>query len=189
MSAAARRTRKTAVAARRRASAPPPEVEAVFRACPKELQPKLRQLRRLILETAAATAGVGPLEEALKWGQPSYLTTASKSGSMVRIDQVKSTPGHYAIYFHCQTDLVATFRELYPDAFSFGGNRSILFSSGDAIPQEPLRHCIALALTYRLRKRARARIDEVLVPMPCGGAPRPPAGRQRQAGRPRVRPW
>jgi hypothetical protein len=62
-----------------------------------------------------------------------------------------------AVYFHCQTDLVATFRELYPDEFRYGGNRSILFNTDDAIPEPALRHCVALALTYHLNKRKRAR--------------------------------
>ena len=31
------------------------------------------------------------------------------SGSTIRIDQVKSAAGQYAVYFHCQTDLVETF--------------------------------------------------------------------------------
>ncbi|WP_199699117.1 hypothetical protein [Oleomonas cavernae] len=85
-------------------------------------------------------------------GQPSYLTP-SKSGSTVRIDQVKALPGQYAMYFHCQTDLVETFRHLYPDDFSFGANRALLFDVKRAVPEVPLRHCIALALTYHLKKR------------------------------------
>ena len=48
-------------------------------------------------------------------GQPSYLTPETKSGSTIRIDQVKAAAGQYAVYFHCQTDLVETFRELYPE--------------------------------------------------------------------------
>ena len=113
-------------------------------------------LRRLIFDTARTTEGVGALEEALKWGQISYLTSESKSGSTIRIDQVKSTAGQYAVYFHCQTDLVATFRELYPE-LSYGGNRSILLDVADQLPKSALRHCVALALTYHLNKRKAAR--------------------------------
>ncbi len=114
-------------------------------------------LRRLIFETAKATTGVGPLREALKWGQPSYLTPETKSGSTIRIDRDKSAPNGYAIYFHCQTDLVETFRELYPAELNFGGNRSILLDAGEAIPEAALRHCVALALTYHLNKRRAGR--------------------------------
>jgi hypothetical protein len=127
-------------------------VEAVFGAYPSPVRSKLLALRRLILDTADATEGVGTLEETLKWGQPSYLTIESKSGSTIRIDQVKAEAGRYAVYFHCQTNLVETFRELYP-GLRYGGNRSILLDAGEKLPEKALRHCIALALTYHARKR------------------------------------
>jgi hypothetical protein len=129
-------------------------VDAVFDAYPKPVKAKLLAMRKLIFNTAKTTKGVGALEEALKWGQPSYLTPESKSGSTIRIDQVKSSPGRYAVYFHCQTDLVETFRELYPE-LSFSGNRAILLDAADKLPEAELRHCVALALTYHLRKRAK----------------------------------
>lgn len=134
-----------------------PAVEAVFDAYPRALRPKLIALRRLIFETAATTQGVGELEETLKWGQPSYLTTQTRSGSTIRIDRLKSAGNQYALYFHCQTNLVETFRELYPKEMTYGGNRSIVFGSDDSIPESALRHCIALALTYHLNKRKSAR--------------------------------
>src|SRR5688500_18578478 len=109
---------KKTPASKPRAGFADPAVAAVFSTYPKPLQTKLLTLRRLIFDTAKATKGVGALEEALKWRQPSYLTTETKSGSTVRIDQVKAVPNQVAIYFHCQTDLVATFRELYPTEFS-----------------------------------------------------------------------
>jgi len=132
-------------------------VDAVFDTYPAPLKTRLLALRRLIFETARTTAGVGALQETLKWGQPSYLTTETKSGSTVRIDQVKSAPDGYAIYFHCQTDLVETFRELYPTEFTYGGNRCILLNAKDKVPEPALRHCIALALTYHLNKRKAAK--------------------------------
>lgn len=130
-----------------------PAVDAVFSAYPKPVRTKLLALRRLIFGTARMTKGVGQLEETLKWGQPSYLTAETKSGSTIRIDQVKSTAGQYAVYFHCQTDLVATFRELYPTEMRYGGNRSILLDAEERLPEAALRHCVALALTYHLKKR------------------------------------
>jgi hypothetical protein len=113
----------------------------------------LLALRQLILETAKATNGVGAIEETLKWGQVSYLTSDSKSGSTIRIDQVKSEPDRYAIYFHCQTGLVETFRQIYPE-LTYGGNRCVLLNAREAPPREALSHCVALALTYHLNKRA-----------------------------------
>jgi hypothetical protein len=127
-------------------------LDAVFDAYPRPVRAKLLALRRLIFNAAKSTKGVGTLEEALKWGQPSYLTPESKSGSTIRIDQVKASPGQYAVYFHCQTDLVETFRDLYPE-LSFSGNRAILLDAAEKLPEAELRHCVALALTYHLRKR------------------------------------
>jgi len=135
-------------------STPPftdPAVEAIFQAYPSAVRKRLLALRRLILDTAATTAGIGRIEETLKWGQPSYLTTRPKSGSTIRIDHMP--PGRYALFVHCQTNLVATYRELYPTELAYGGNRSILLDARRDPPEAILRHCIALALTYHSRKR------------------------------------
>jgi hypothetical protein len=132
-------------------------VDAVFDSYPKPIRARLLALRRLIFDTAKATKGVGRLEETLKWGQPSYLTPETRSGSTIRIDRVKSTANQYAVYFHCQTDLVGTFRELYPGELSYAGNRSIVLNTEEKIPEAALRHCLALALTYHLNKRKAAR--------------------------------
>jgi len=127
-------------------------VEAAFCAYNDEIREKLLYLRQLIFETAASTPRVGNVEETLKWGQPSYLTHQPKSGSTIRIDHVKSTDDHYAMYFHCQTSLVETFREIYPDDLTYEANRAIVFNTNQKIAEKALRHCIALALTYHLDK-------------------------------------
>lgn len=134
------------------------EVAVVFEAYPKNTRAKLMCLRQLIFDIASETEGVGALEETLKWGQPSYLTTKSKSGSTVRIGRVKSQEGQYATYFHCQTTLVETFKEIYRDKFKYERNRSIVFSEEDNVPVKELGHCISLALTYHLNKRSGNRV-------------------------------
>jgi hypothetical protein len=118
-----------------------PAVDAVFRSYPKSIKIKLLALRRLIFDTAATTEGVGKIEETLKWGQPSYLTPETKSGSTIRIDRVKSSASQYAVHFHCQTDLVEIFRELYPTEFTYRGNRSIVLDADEKIAEPALRHC------------------------------------------------
>jgi hypothetical protein len=150
------KTPQIAASRKKRVDAPVAAVDAVFGAYPRPIKARLLALRRLIFDTARTTKGVGALEETLKWGQPSYLTAESKSGSTIRIDQVKAEAGQYAVYFHCQTDLVETFRELYPD-LRCGGNRCILLDAGEKLPEKALRHCIALALTYHARKRKAAK--------------------------------
>jgi Domain of unknown function (DU1801) len=135
-----------------------PEVAAVFETYPPAIRGKLLAPRKLIFATARRTDGVGRLQETLKWGQPSYLTADTKSGTSVRIDQLKGSDTRYAVYFHCQTSLVETFRALYPDALRFEGNRAIVLRTDEKLPREALAHCIALALTYhRIRRPARPR--------------------------------
>ena len=75
------------------------EVAAVFDKYPEKMREKLMFLRQLIIDTAASTEGVGELEEILKWGEPSYLTSQTKSGSTGRIDWKKRKADEYAVYF------------------------------------------------------------------------------------------
>ncbi len=70
----------------------------VFDSYPTQVRRKLMALRQLIFDTAAKTEGVGTLEETLKWGEPAYLTTQSKSGSTVRIAWKPARRQHYAMY-------------------------------------------------------------------------------------------
>jgi hypothetical protein len=125
------------------------DVAEVFDNYPKSMRKKLMLLRKLVLETALETEGVTHLEETLKWGEPSYV---AKGGSAIRMDWKKTKPDQYALYFHCQTKLVDTFKELYKDKFNFEGNRAIVFVANDEIPIGELKHCISLALTYHSRK-------------------------------------
>ena len=129
-----------------------PSVRAVFDAYPQPVRDALLDLRRLILDTAAATPGVGAVSEALRWKQPSYLTPETRAGTTIRIDALKGSADGYALYVNCKTSLVESYKHLYPDSFRFEGQRAMLFSAGAPPPREALRHCIALALTYHLQK-------------------------------------
>jgi hypothetical protein len=128
-------------------------VARTFAAYPPDLRRRLLVLRRLILDTAAATPGVGKIEETLKWGEPAYLTSASKSGSTLRLGPVKSSPSQYALYFNCKTTLVDTFRTLFPVELRYEGNRAIVLEAGRAPPLDALSLCIQAALTYHRNKR------------------------------------
>lgn len=127
-----------------------------FSVYPKPVRTKLLALREMIFDVAKKTLGVGKLEEALRWGQPSYLTPETGSGSTIRIDHIKNEPDKYAMYFICTSGLIENFKELYKDEMKFVGKRSIVFDIGDRLPEVALRHCISLALTYHLRKKQRA---------------------------------
>ncbi|HLB42322.1 MAG TPA: DUF1801 domain-containing protein [Gammaproteobacteria bacterium] len=131
------------------------DVREKFNSYPKNIKQKLLFLRQLIFDIASRTTSIGELEETLKWGEPSYLTPKTKSGSTVRIDWKKSTPHQYAVYFNCKTTLVDTFKEMYGGTFRYGGNRSIIFEVSEKIPVNELTGCIAMALTYNLKKKRR----------------------------------
>ncbi len=132
-------------------------VSAAFGAAPAAVRPGMLILRELIFETADAIEGVGPLTETLKWGEPAYLTEASKSGSTIRIGWKKAMPTRYALYFNCNTSLVETFRAQFGDNLTFEGNRAIVFDKNDPLPTEIVASCIASALTYHRDKKAAAR--------------------------------
>lgn len=127
-------------------------VRQVFARYPRELRERLFDLRDLILTTAQETDGVGQIVECLKWGQPAYITERPKSGSTIRIDAVRGFDRSYGLFVHCQTRLVPMFRDHYDNTLSFAENRAIVLSLDDPLPVEPLKHCIAMALTYHRRR-------------------------------------
>ena len=129
------------------------EVETCFAGQPSPAAEALLALRALVLETAEELPETGGALETLKWGQPAYLPKRPKVGTTLRMDAVKGDPGTYALYFHCQSRLGETYRELYGDTLTIVGDRSIVLDAASPAPREALRHCIALALTYHLRKR------------------------------------
>lgn len=121
---------------------------ARFEEYPKGAREKLASLRSLVFQIAEALA-LGEVEESLKWGEPSYRV---KTGSPIRMDWKAKSPNHYYLFFHCQTKLVDTFRELHGDVLVFEGNRAIVFEVSQPIPELAVRHCLELALTYHQRK-------------------------------------
>ncbi len=131
-------------------------VSQAFEAFPPDVRNQLLAVRELIFEIAASTPGVGKLEETLKWGEPAYITSHSKSGSTVRLGSKKSASGKYAVYFNCQTNLVATFRTLFPADFEYEGNRALVLGAGQAVPADALAFCISAALTHHLAKKSGA---------------------------------
>lgn len=131
-------------------------IESVMAGYPPKLRPTMKKLRKLVREVANSNADVGELVETLKWGQPSFLPKRPRIGTTVRMDAVSEDPARVALYFHCQTTLVETFRELYSGTLSFEGNRAIVLDASRPLPEAELRHCIEMALTYHKAKRTKA---------------------------------
>ena len=126
-------------------------IKDVFDAFPDEVRPTLLAVRELIFNVAANNDDIGALSERLRWGQVSYLTKQTKSGSTVRIDALSRHK--IAIYFICTSNLVEEFRRHYGDLLTFSKNRAIHLDPDKALPTNAIKHCIELALTYRLRKK------------------------------------
>lgn len=134
---------------------PPPmpaDVAAAFDAFPPVIGRRLRDIRGLIFRTAALTDGVGPLTETLKWGEPAYLTEASSSGTTIRLGWLRPSETHCAVLFNCKTTLVETFRERFPDAFTYQKNRALLLLAAKPVPETELSICLGMALTYKKRR-------------------------------------
>jgi hypothetical protein len=132
----------------------PREVSRVFEAFPPTVRRRLLDVRKLIFATAKAHDDVGPLTEALKWGEPAYLTEETGSGSTIRLGRVKDSE-HPAILFNCKTTLIDTFRERFPDQFEYRQTRALLLPLSGALPKQELTVCLSLALTYHLDRRRR----------------------------------
>ena len=132
----------------------PPAVAAVYAAYPPAPRKLLLSLRDQIFAAAATLPGTMPLTETLKWGEPAYLTEATKSGTTIRLGWSAKHPDAASLFVSCQTSLIESWRDQYGDELSFVGNREIRFPLGQNPPTAPVRHCIAMALTYHKRKSA-----------------------------------
>lgn len=122
-----------------------PDVARVFKQYPDNICQKLLFLRNLLLETAAEISDIDNVEETLKWGEPSYLTS---SGSTIRVNWQIKDHDNYKLYFNCKTKLIETIKEIYGDLFCYEGNRAIVFSLDQSIPIKQVKHCISLSLQY-----------------------------------------
>ncbi len=128
------------------------DVEQKFSSYPDRIKPKMQSLRNLIYQVAQATEGVGELEETLKWGEPAYLPSQTKSGTTIRIDWKPKSPDQIGMYVSCNTTLISIFRTLFKDELKFEGNRAIVFPVDKPIPKKQLMICIQMALRYHLDK-------------------------------------
>ena len=127
----------------------PDVVAEAIRSYPEPIKAAVLTLRELVLDTADEVDGVGRIEETLKWGQPSYLTPDTGSGTTIRIAPAPKRSAHdYGLFVHCGTDLVDRFRGAFGETFDYEGHRGLLFRTDDALPTNELRECIAMALTY-----------------------------------------
>jgi hypothetical protein len=121
-------------------------IAAAFNLADDQARMGLLKLRDLILETAETLPDIGPVGEALRWGQPSYI---SRKGTPLRLGVPKSA--RFGLFVHCQSRVIPNYIERYPAWDRIDGTRAVLFDRPDQI--EPLRHgwLIRHALTYKMK--------------------------------------
>ena len=129
----------------------PPLVAERFARCPPAVRDVLLGLRELIFDVAAG-AGVGELEESLKWGEPAY-RPRNGAGTTVRIDWKARDRGVVYLFVPCQTDLVDRWRGRFEGVLEFQGQRAIRLCWEEPLPEGALRICLEDALTYHRRDR------------------------------------
>lgn len=125
-----------------------PQVKAAYDAFPEGQKEIALMLRDLVFAVAADTPEVGRVEETLKWGQPSFITPKTKSGSTLRIGVTKA--GDTGIYAHCGTSIISDYAATFPGDDRIDGNRGVLFATANEIVPDRLRHLIRHGLTYHL---------------------------------------
>lgn len=122
------------------------QIAAAFDLPDEQARKGLMALRSLIFETAASLPEVDSVEEALRWGQPSYI---SRKGTPLRLGVPKSA--RFGLFVHCQSRVIPNYLERYPAWDRVEGTRAVLFDRPDQI--EPFRHgwLIRHALTYKVK--------------------------------------
>lgn len=125
-----------------------PEIKAKFSTYPAHAQKQLAAVRYLIF-SITEEHGLGKVVETLKWGEASY---SVKGGTPIRIDWKPTDPDTIKVYFHCQTRVIDTVREIYPDEFRYEGNRALVIPIIQDIQIGPLGHCLQMALRYHRLK-------------------------------------
>ena len=116
----------------------------------KNAQTCFHDMRGIILKTASELPDL-TLLETLKWGQPSWLPDRPRIGSTLRAGWSEAHPSRMSLYVHCQTTLAETMRNLYPDSFTYEGNRALHMDMTAPLPEQAIAHCASLTLTYHRR--------------------------------------
>lgn len=129
------------------------EIKKIFDNYPDPIRKKLLLLREWIFEVAESNTEIGHINETLKWGEPSYLTSNPKSGTSIRIGWKKNIPEKYMMFVNCKTSLIANFAAQFGDILEYQGNRAIIFDIKIDLNPLIIKDCIFQALTYHVKNR------------------------------------
>lgn len=107
------------------------------------------EIRTWIYELSVADEKIGEIEECLKWGEPSFLTPKTKSGSTIRMAKVNEF--EFALYFNCNTTIAKEIAMEFPE-LNCDGRRALYLSVSKKLPKSKLIVCLKKALLYHKRK-------------------------------------
>lgn len=133
----------------------PSDVQQVYDQYEPKHKRVLLELRRLIFETAKQDGRIGALEETLKWNEPAFLTTTTKSGSTLRIgySKLSRTP---ALFVSCSTPLLQRLKQMDTSyQLDYFGLRDIAVPEITETNKKMLQTCILKTLTYHLDKKKK----------------------------------
>ncbi len=99
---------------------------------------------------------LGPLDEALKWGQPAWRPVKPRTGSTLRLWWSDAQPDHLAVFVDCKTDLAARMGDLYPQLPENDLQRRLSFSLDAPFPEQAMSHLADMTFAYHLNKRRNA---------------------------------
>ena len=126
-------------------------VESLFLSYEENCRNRLMEIREIIFDISKKNKIIGELSEEIRWGQATYITKETKSGSSVRLRIFGNNK--IAIFFHCKTILVSRFRALYSNKLAFSKNRAIILDPKQELEVDTISHCIFMSLTYNLNKK------------------------------------
>ncbi|MBM9590534.1 DUF1801 domain-containing protein [Leptospira sp. 201903075] len=110
---------------------------------------KVMEIRNWIYEIAESNDLIGEIEECMKWGQPSFLTPKTKSGSTIRIGKVDDS--EFALYFNCKTTIAKEIAMEFPE-WNCDGKRALYLKANQKLSKTKLITCLNKALLYHKRK-------------------------------------
>ncbi|WP_232227806.1 hypothetical protein [Leptospira wolbachii] len=107
------------------------------------------EIRDWVYDLSVADARIGEIEECIKWGQPSFLTPITKSGSTIRIGKVSDT--EFALFFNCKTTIAQEIAIEFPE-LKCDGKRALYFAANQKLAKTKVISCLQKALLYHKRK-------------------------------------
>ena len=106
---------------------------------------------RAIFHDVAGAAGIGDLDESLKWGQPSWRPIKPRTGSTLRVSWDSGDPDHLPLFVDCKTDLASRMQSLYPDLPQNDGRRRLAVDLTQPLPEQAIAHLAQMTFCYHLK--------------------------------------